>query len=488
MLTVSVIPTSRRLAAADLLNASHHCDVIELCLDHLIKEPDVGKLAHTVETPMIISCRTPEEGGAFSGSSAERVQMLKLAIVAEPMYVELDTSIASSIPRYGKTKRVVSVRGSRWSSEEWQSAYLEAANQDADYVKLVTEAHTLEEAWPLLKLLTGKQTVPIIPVVEGAASLMFSLLTKKYGSPWTYAALEPGRESFPGQPSVWDLRDVYQIQEINSKTRFMGMVGFGDIQNRVARTLNRAYAAHDHHLCCLPFLIGQDHSHLEKLLNALKIHALLIGSEMAVAMSGFANELDESAQQSKYCDLLIQHEGQWKGYNFIWRSVLRGLEDVLQQDEQDPRPLNRRNVIVVGATGMAQAVAFGVQRRKGILSLSSPKEQEGQRLAEMFDCRHVPFHAIYETLADVIILADAEVSSGAGRQELNPSFFRPNMVVLDLTNMPELSLLGKGAEEHQSKIVPCDGIFFDLIRAWYKATTGDRLEQDEVRELWKQDE
>ncbi|MEZ6046774.1 MAG: type I 3-dehydroquinate dehydratase [Planctomycetaceae bacterium] len=486
MLTVSVIPTSRRLAAADLLNASHNCDIIELCLDHLLKEPDVDKLVHTVAKPIIISCRTPEEGGAFRGTPQERVHLLRMAIVAEPKYVEIDTSIAGSIPRYGKTERVVSVRGLRWSAEEWESAYLEATNQNADYVKLVTEANTLEEAWPLLKLLTKKQTVPIIPVVEGAASLMFSLLAKKYGSPWTYAALEPGRESFPGQPSVWDLRDVYQIAGVHSKTIFVGMVGFGEIQKQVAQTLNRAYLARNHDQRCLPFVVGKEHSRLASQLKALKIHSLLVGSEMAPVLAEFADELDETAEQSGYADMLVQNDDRWQGYNFIWRSVLRGLEDYLKQDQQDSRPLNRRNVIVIGGTGLAQAVAFGIQRRNGILSLSAPNEKEGQRLARMFDCRHVPFHAIYETLADVIILADSEISSGSGRHQLNPSYFRPSMVVLDLTQLPRLSALGEGAVEHQSKVVPCEEIFFDLIRAWFKATTGDRMESDEVRQLWEQ--
>ncbi|MAT15495.1 MAG: 3-dehydroquinate dehydratase [Planctomyces sp.] len=484
MLTVSVIPTSRRLAAVDLLNASHNCDVIELCLDHLIKEPNVGKLVHSVNKPMIISCRTPEEGGVFHGTADERVHLLRMAIVAEPAYVEIDASIASSIPRYGKTQRVVSVRGLRWSSDEWESAYQAAANQDADYVKLVTEAHTLEEAWPLLKLLTKKHTVPIIPVVEGEMSLMFSLLARKYGSPWIYAALEPGRESFPGQPSVWDLRDIYFIEDINHETHFVGMIGFELTREQVAQTLNRAYQSRGHGQRCLPFVIGEDHSRLDSQLKALKITSLIVGSGKATAMFGFAQHLEEVAGLSKYCDLLVSTDDGWHGYNFIWRSALRGLEDFLNQDQQDQRPLNRRTVLVVGATGLAQAVAIGIQRRKGLLTLSSPDEKEGRSLAEMYDCRFVPFRAIYETLADVVILADEEISSGTGRNELSPSYFRPGMVVLDMTRLPWLSELGEGALEHQSKVVQTREIFFDLIRAWFKATTGDRLEQEDVRKLW----
>ncbi|MCA9040332.1 MAG: hypothetical protein KDA65_08305, partial [Planctomycetaceae bacterium] len=61
-----------------------------------------------------------------------------------------------------------------------------------------------------------------------------------------------------------------------------------------------------------------------------------------------------------------------------------------------------------------------------------------------------------------------------------------SMVVLDLTDLPFLSALGEGAVEHQSKVVPSEEVFFDLIRSWFKATTGDRFEPEEVRALWKQ--
>ncbi|MEI7701235.1 MAG: hypothetical protein WCK86_15660 [Planctomycetia bacterium] len=55
MICITVTPTSRTLAPADLLNASRRCDLIELCLDHFIAEPNVGDLLRVVDKPIMIS-------------------------------------------------------------------------------------------------------------------------------------------------------------------------------------------------------------------------------------------------------------------------------------------------------------------------------------------------------------------------------------------------------------------------------------------------
>ena len=93
MICISVTPSSRTLAPADLLNASRKCDLIELCLDHFIRTPEVGDLLKLSEKPLLISCRRKEDGGHWNGSEDERMNLLRNAIVAEPDYVELDLDI-----------------------------------------------------------------------------------------------------------------------------------------------------------------------------------------------------------------------------------------------------------------------------------------------------------------------------------------------------------------------------------------------------------
>ena len=58
-----------------------------------------------------------------------------------------------------------------------------------DVIKLVTLARTPEEAWPLVQIL-AKSTTPTVVVGLGKQGIMLSILSKKLGAPWVYAALE----------------------------------------------------------------------------------------------------------------------------------------------------------------------------------------------------------------------------------------------------------------------------------------------------------
>ncbi|MDP1798225.1 MAG: type I 3-dehydroquinate dehydratase, partial [Planctomycetaceae bacterium] len=108
MICISVTPESRQLAKVDIFNAANQCDLVELCLDRLIKEPDVKDLLEGAKKPILVSCRRREEGGQFDGTEDERLMLLRQAILANPAYIEMDLDTARKIPRFGKVQRVIS--------------------------------------------------------------------------------------------------------------------------------------------------------------------------------------------------------------------------------------------------------------------------------------------------------------------------------------------------------------------------------------------
>ena len=68
--------------------------------------------------------------------------------------------------------------------------------------------------------------------------------------------------------------------------------------------------------------------------------------------------------------------------------------------------------------------------------MTGPDEKAAQQLAQKFNVRHVPFHALYDTLADVVVIADAAIKMGHQKTEINAGYFRSTMLVMDLCSMP----------------------------------------------------
>jgi len=476
MICITVAPTSRTLAKVDILNAMRYADIVEVALDHLIKEPDVKDLIEGWEKPIIISCRRKEDGGQWDGSETDRMTLLRQAIVSGPAYIELDLDIASRIPRFGKTQRVISFTSMDRPLKDIDSIFDEAAQAHADVVKFCWPTPTLDDAWPMLAAVSQKRRLPIVGMGLGPADLTFSLLGRKYGSPWIYAALEKGMEAFPGQATVFDLDEIYHWREIDRTTAFVAIAGFGETQMMTTRVFNAAFKLLGSNTRCLPIEIGNLNM-LKKMLDVLKVKTILASGAAGGQLLPLAEQIDEQDRKSSYADLLLKHDESWRGYNTLWRSGLKALEANLGSGGggAGDRPLDRRNVLVLGNGAAAKSMAYAVQQRKGLVSVCGPDDKEAQQTAQEFGCRLVPFQSLYDTLADVVVIADRGLRSGAHAGCINPSVLRPTQTVLDVSDPPQEHPLFVEARERGCRVVEPVKVYMDQLQMQFKAIAGRDL-------------
>ncbi len=477
MLCISVAPVSRKLAKADLLNAAGQCELVELCLDHFVKEPDVGEILHGIPKPILIACRTPQAGGKFSGTDDERLTLLREAIAAGPAYVELDLDSAVQVPRFGKTKRLISFTSLEGAPENVDDVYERAARANADVVKFSWPTPTFEAAWPLLRIIAQKSRAPTVGLGIGRAAVTLALLGRYFGVPWSYAALEKGLEAVPGQPTVAELKDVYAWDDIGPKTRFVGLAGPVDRSSAlVCKVLNAAFRAGDDRRRCLPLPI-HSFDRLRERLERLRINSLLVAPDLASQAAACADVREGSAEPSGYADLLLHQPRGWLGYNTIWRHALDAVERRLAKPGESAGSLDRRNVLLVGSGGLARAFIHGVGRRHGLASITAPDDKEAQQLAQKFQVRHVPFHNMYDTLADVVVFAGTAAGLGHGKSDINPGYFRSTMTVADFSAMPDDSAILAEARARGCRIVEPADVFRSYVAAQFESLTGTRFPQ-----------
>lgn len=484
MICISVTPASRTFAKVDLLNAARQCDLVELCLDRLIKEPDVGDLLEGIDKPILISCRTTRDGGQFEGTDEQRMTILRQAIVANPAYIELDYETAQAIPRFGNVKRVIAYTGLKkpFSKEDIEDIFTEAKQLDADVVKFTWPTPTLEAAWPLLSAVSKKRELQAVGLGLGRAGMTFSLLGRKYGSPWIYAALEKGMEAYDDQATVGELDETYQWREINDKTTFIGVVGMGKSETVTSQCMNSVFKSQGLNVRCLP-LMSEKFDRLKQMLGSLKINAVVTSADLGDDMVALADELEESAKLSQYADLLLNKGSGFMAYNSLWRSAVKTLEGTLSGTGNDKRPLDKQNVLVIGAGSLAKAMIYGAAKRKGLVSVTAPNDKAATALAAEFDVRFVPFGNIYNTLSDVVVIADPQLEVGGGKTEFNPSYLIPRMTVCDVTEMPFDSIYVKQARERGAKVVEPKSIYMNQMSALVKSITGKSIETSDFESI-----
>lgn len=480
MLCIAVAPESRRLGKVDLFNAAPQCDLIEFRLDRLGKEPDIKEMMDGIPKPLLISCRRKADGGQWDGTEEERLLQLRTAILAAPAYIELEHDIADKIPRFGNTKRVVSYTSLDKPLGNVEQIIEKAVAAKADVVKLVGPTPTLDAAWPLLATISKKRNIPVVGMGLGRPGVMFSLLGQKYGCPWIYAALEKGLESYEGQATVAEMDEIYRWKDIGPQTRFIAVAGFGPTETTTVKALNAGFIHHNLNIRCLPLELGMSDK-INQMLDTLHVNLLVANPQLCERLLNLAGEIDDAARKAQYADLLVKQQDGWHAYNTVWKSVLRVVETVLGAKTPEDRPLDKRNVFLIGAGGMARGVALGIQKRKGMMSVASGDDNEAKQLAQMVGARFIPVANMYDTLCDVCLIAEAEAfdpktgAPSAKSLKINPAFLRPHMYATDLSNLPMETKLLDEARTRGCKIIEPAAIFAEYLASVFKTVTGKEL-------------
>ena len=470
MICITVTPTSRTLAPADLLNASRRCDLIELCLDHFIAEPNVGELIKMVDKPILVSCRSEKEGGSWKGTEQQRVQLLREAIVSGPAYIELDLEIANSIPRFGNTKRVISFTSLNRPLSKIDEVFEQCWKAKADVVKFTWLTEDMDAAWPLLAAVTQQREVPIVGIGVGRSGLTFSLLGRKYGSPWIYAALERGMEAYPKQPTVWELKEDYRWDEIGPKTRFLGVVGSGNSENVACRVLNAAFQLMEKPIRCLPLLPG-DLSKFPKMLEKMKINGLIVDPAYSGDFLQLAAVKDDMAIASERLDVLMEASGTWKGVCTTFEAVDLAGQGLTGQ----PEWASRGSVTVIGHSPMARGAASFFMSKGAAVSVAGVSDNRAAAIAREAGVRQIPWSAVHDARTDTLVIADFGLECGVAKGQMNPSLIRERMTVVDLTVGMQGSAFAEEAQVRGARYIDPMSVFAIQLNLQFRQLTGRDL-------------
>ena len=204
--------------------ATKGAQLVELRLDWLSKTPELNRLIDKRPTPVVITCRRPQDGGRAKMTEDQRQTILRQAIVAGVDYVDLEYDIATKIRRYGKTKRIISFHDFNGTPDTLEERYGHMCTLDPDIVKVVTMAQKPEDNIRLLQLIKDAK-VPTVAFCMGEFGLISRVLCGKFGTPFTYATFSQDRVLAPGQLSFEEMKNLYRYDQINADTKVFGVLG-----------------------------------------------------------------------------------------------------------------------------------------------------------------------------------------------------------------------------------------------------------------------
>ncbi len=256
MLTVPIMVDHPAQALAQAAQAAEQgADLVEWRLDRFAEAPDGGPhaaqdLVDRSPLPCIVTCRPTWEGGEYDGDEQTRISLFEHACLAKhpPAYLDVelrayqssanlrqkiglivdhgqDTAVRGHDRRPTNTRLILSYHDFETRPADLERAIMAMAEAPAcRVIKVVWRARSLRDNLEAFEILHRKLK-PTIALCMGEAGVPSRVLAKKFGALLTFAALDAGSGTAPGQPTVAQLKRLYRWDAITPDTAVYGVIG-----------------------------------------------------------------------------------------------------------------------------------------------------------------------------------------------------------------------------------------------------------------------
>jgi 3-dehydroquinate dehydratase type I len=225
MICIPIVATTTKAALAQMEKSVSLADVLELRVDQ-IRDVDLQELLNGERTGkrILVTNRHKDEGGGFPNSERERIELLKDAVALGADYVDIELrtekhligELVAQIERHhNRTQWIISTHDFSGTPPEGvlKKRFEACSKTGADIVKICTYAHTMEDNLRVLGLIpyARNKGQAIIALCMGGQGKISRVMAPLLGASWSYASLEKGAESAPGQLTAEEMRLIYGL-------------------------------------------------------------------------------------------------------------------------------------------------------------------------------------------------------------------------------------------------------------------------------------
>lgn len=460
--------------------------LVELRLDYIRGRVNIPRLLAVRPCPVVITCRRSRDGGKYKGNEEERLMMLRTAIAEGADYVDLEEDIASSIPRYGKTKRIISLHDFRKTPENLEEIHARLAAKNADIVKIATLANRPHDNWRMLQLVKSAK-VPTVGICMGDMGIPTRILVGRFGGPFTYATFSEERALAPGQLGFDQMQQAYRYDQISAETDVYGVIADPITHTLSPLIHNTIFAQQGLNKIYIPFRIPRED--LDMFLDnapTLGIKGLSVTIPHKESVVKKLTKMDGAIRAVGAANTLVFDGKEIYGHNTDYRAAMDSLEQALGGAEGEMSPLHGKTALVLGAGGAAKAVAAGLKRRHADVVIASRTLERAERLAQAIGCKAVDWGTRGMFPVDVLVnCTPVGMHPNVDESPYDRTRLRSSMVVFDTVYNPENTLLIKDARSNGCTVVTGVEMFIRQAALQFKLFTGLDAPIDLMRQTLK---
>ena len=456
----------------EMLSASKYADIVELRIDYI---PELQNAEACIEEslkrkikPVIITNRPVREGGKFNGSEQDRLRLLQKAIDLGVDYVDVEYDSIKQITRRNSSKIIISHHNFKETPHDLSKIYDEICQQKPDIVKIVTHANDITDNIRIFELLQSTN-IPTISFCMGELGYISRILTGKFGGFLTFASLEKGKESAPGQLTVDELSKTYHFKNINKKTKLYGIIGNPVSHSMSPAIHNAAFTEKGLKNVYVPLKIANIETFMKEC-REIDFQGFSVTIPHKESVLPFLDDLDHTARKIGAINTIVNRNRKLTGYNTDCMAAVMGLEYSMKEANET---LNNKKISIIGAGGAARAIAFGLKEKGCDITIFNRTTERAEKLSQDVKCEFKSFEEIHKLDSDILInTTSIGMFPGVDQTPVSKNILKEGMIVFDAVYNPIETRLLRDAKEQGCHTVNGLSMFINQAAEQFRLWTG----------------
>jgi 3-dehydroquinate dehydratase/shikimate dehydrogenase len=342
--------------------------------------------------PVILTIRRRMDGGNFVGGEGSRISLLSKGLAfAEAdrrhnfAYVDLEEDL--DVPSLEEAARTFGTRIIR-SCHNMQGSEPDLAGKirsllrvGDEIAKLAVTPRTFEDVRALYRAARETKGIEKILLGMGHLGTNTRILAELLGSHLSYAAA-PEEEDFPagapGQISPRDLAVLFRFHSVTANSKIYGILGWPLNISSSPEFFNNVFNSEKIDAVYVPFPSDSVDSFMQ-FAGEIKLQGISVTVPYKEKVIPYLNSKSAAVADLGACNTLVAAPQGWSGHNTDAPGFSSSLLEFIGRKD-----FKGKRIAVIGAGGVARAVAFEIHRLKGKALVLNRTQRRARDLAEPY--------------------------------------------------------------------------------------------------------
>ncbi len=461
---MAVIPvTDIHNAKIKIADAGQLADGFELRLDFLseINIHEIRVLREACHGAVIFTLRKKAQGGFYRHAEKHRLRDIEHLCELKPDYFDIEYDIEPNFVDHIHHKfpdiQLIASRHDFAGTPENLAAFLEEMQQAGfSQYKIACQANSIIDALRLMRFVRHmRDSVALTGISMGALGESSRILSPVLGNQFTYASVHEADAVAPGQLTLAELVNTYQVKRLNTQSVIYALLG-DPVAHSVGHILhNQAFCM----LACNAIYIklpvpASELPHVLTHCRVLPFAGFSVTMPHKQAIMPIVDEVGPYARAMGAVNTVVMREKKWLGYNTDGPGALHAL-----LGDAHFSALENKHLVIIGCGGAARAITHSALERGLRVTLLHRNLAKVLQVASELGCEAGDIDLIKQGNLSFSFLINTLPLHA--QTALAGCVFSPGAVVMDIVYVPRDTFVLQQAYAAQCVCIPGYHMFIE---------------------------